>query len=121
MEFLDFSGLQTFYNKLKSKFVSTINGSTPDANGSINITPAMIGAMPINGTGSSVIYSLDTFWSGVGYYNGAMIIAAGTPNSQGIQLRLSNGSFSYRNYTTSGWSTWKVISSSSGGGSVIPY
>jgi hypothetical protein len=40
--------------------------------------------MPINGTGSSVIYSLDTFWSGVGYYNGSMIIAAGTPNSQGI-------------------------------------
>lgn len=42
MNFLDSTGLEYFYNKLKEKFIISINSYTPDTNGNVSLTASKI-------------------------------------------------------------------------------
>lgn len=58
MSFLDNTGLAYFYNKLKEKFIRSVNGETPDATGNVRINEVDLAK---NLTAPDAQASIDTF------------------------------------------------------------
>lgn len=115
MEFLDLAGLTAFYNKLKTKFILSINNKTPSNNGNVNLEPGDIGAIALNGSSTTtIILDLNSFWTGIGTFTDRslgitfLVIAAGKPGENCIQIRTYDATWEYRTYNGS-WSNWQAV------------
>ena len=113
MEFLDLTGLTTFYNKIKTIFIRTVNGKSPN-NGNVQLAASDVSAIDIYGSSSATaILNLNGFWTGIGTYTESnvtyLVIAAGVPNTNCVQLRSNDGTWQYRTYSGS-WSNWQAVS-----------